>query len=199
MSRMCLIFDSNDIREEPQIVKYKNFLPDISFATSASLSKVQNGKGKLVFWLGLVGARNKMIKHTSQRQHFGETLPEYGSYAVKLKWDTFTDDIEIIDGDEIYLDKEYILTLCEYETGSVAITCEEQSDIFNFVKGESTPHIIQPPDYLNVYKSYLEPLSEDMDTFPFLICTGNTQIQLINIQENTVQTLINRNNKTLYG
>ena len=64
-----------------------------------------------------------MIKHKRQRQHFGETLPEYGSYAVKLKWDTITDKIEIVDGDEIYLDKEYILTLCEYEPGSVAITC----------------------------------------------------------------------------
>ena len=64
-----------------------------------------------------------MNKYKRQGQYDGDTLPEYGSYVVKLKWNTLSDDIEIMDDDEIYLDKEYILALCEYQPGSVAITC----------------------------------------------------------------------------
>ena len=38
-----------------------------------------------------------------------------------------------------------------------------------------------------------------MEDFPFLIVTGNSQIQLINVKTNKVIPLVNRNNQTFFG
>ena len=152
------------------------------------------------FWLGLIGSRARMKLIGSKRSHYGETLKEYGSYAMKMKWTVEEDKIEMNDDDGIYLDKEYILTLSEYSPGSVAITCDTQSSILNFTEGNYFGVEIKSHENLNIYKSFLEPLFPgNFEALPFLICTGNSQIQIVNVRTNTVQTLINRNSQTYYG
>ena len=43
----------------------------------------------------------------------------------------------MIDDGGIHLDKEYILELSEYSSGSVAITCDMQPKILNFANGNA--------------------------------------------------------------
>ena len=38
-----------------------------------------------------------------------------------------------------------------------------------------------------------------MEKLPFLIVTGNSQIQLVNVKTNKLVPLINRNNQTFFG
>ena len=105
---------------------------------------------------------------------------------MRMQWSVEEDKIEMIDDGRIHLDKEYILELSEYSPGSVAITCDMQAKILNFTNGRAKPDEIMSQDNLNIYKSFLTPFPGNMSELPFLICTGNSQIQLINVRTNTV-------------
>lgn len=206
MSRQFIIFDLNNLSKKKKIIKYdatvfNQITPHISFASTANLSyDYADGikDGKMNFWLGLIGSRARMNKIGCTRSYQGNTLNEYGSYAMKMQWSAEEENIRMIDDVGIHLDKEYILTLSEYSPGSVAITCDMQASILNFVKGKKYIEI-KSLENLNIYKSFLEPFPGNKEELPFIICAGNSQIQLVNVQTNTVQTLINRNNQTYYG
>ena len=62
----------------------------------------------------------------------GDALPEYSSYAVQMKWSLVDNSITEAQVEKLFLKKEYILTLCEYEKGCLAITCDSQAKVFNF-------------------------------------------------------------------
>ena len=84
--------------------------------------------------------------------------------------------------------------------GCLAITSDKQKKIFNKTQGELKPAEIEPAEGLNVYKSFIKKIDGfDMNEFPFLIVTGNSQIQLVNVKTNKVLPLVNRNNQTFFG
>ena len=97
--------------------------------------------------------------------------------------------------DAVLLDREYILSLTEYMPGCLAITSDKQKKIFNKTQGKLKPAEIEPAEGLNVFKSFIKKIDGfDMNEFPFLIVTGNSQIQLVNVKTNKVLPLVNRNN-----
>ena len=92
MSRQFLIFDLNKLDKNKKIIKYDatvfdEIAPHISFASTANLSyDYAEGikDGVMNFWLGLIGSRARMNKIGRTRSYEGNTLKEYGSYAMKM-------------------------------------------------------------------------------------------------------------------
>ena len=96
------------------------------------------------------------------------------------------------------LEKEYILSLNEYCTDRLAITCERQETIFNIVKGSKKERVADN-DGLNAHKTFIQKIEGFSKEFPFLLVTGNSQIQLVNVETNQAQLLISRSNQTDFG
>ena len=63
MSRRMLIYDYNNLKGNNQEIKLKEeLIPEISFATCASLAAKANSAGELNFWLGMVGPRRRVAQ-----------------------------------------------------------------------------------------------------------------------------------------
>ena len=60
----------------------------------------------------------------SKRSYYGNSLPNYDSYVMKMEWIIDEDRIQMSNDDGIYLNSEYISALLEYSPGSLAITCD---------------------------------------------------------------------------
>lgn len=145
MSRRMLIYDYNDLEGKNQEIKLKEeLIPQISFATCASLAAKANSAGELNFWLGMVGPRRRVAQlykaEQKTRKIPGSVFAAYGSYACRIVWNTKAKDgespLRLDSQDAIIIDNEYILSMTVYLPDCLAITCEKQEKIFNCVEGK---------------------------------------------------------------
>ena len=63
MSRRVLIYDFDNLKEDstPQEIKLKeSLIPQITFASCASLANKPDQAGELSFWIGFVGPRRRV-------------------------------------------------------------------------------------------------------------------------------------------
>ena len=54
------------------------------------------------------------------------------------------------------MNNEYILSLTEYISGCLAITCEKQEKLYNCTQDQQKPVVeIEPAERINVFKSFI--------------------------------------------
>ena len=71
LSKTVLIYDYANLAGGKLEIKLSTLLPEISFASTTSLTKSTSGPGELVFWLGAVGPRRRMSTLEHKRKVTG--------------------------------------------------------------------------------------------------------------------------------
>ena len=92
LAKRVVIFDYNDLKKTPTTILIKDVLPGIivDFFGSAKAAFGEGAKnGEFSFWATFVGAYAKgFANHKKLVEFTGESFRGYGSYIVKITWNT---------------------------------------------------------------------------------------------------------------
>ena len=92
MSRRVLIYDFENLCEDSKPLKEiklkEDLMPQITFASCASLAAKPDSAGELSFWIGFVGPRRRVAQLQAAKKVEGNVFAAYGSYATKMIWRT---------------------------------------------------------------------------------------------------------------
>ena len=131
----------------------------------------------------------------SQKQYHslyeGKNCPDFTSWLMRcsLNQQNLSIGCDNKKENSLLIDQEYVASILEYAQNQIIVHVKP-TDLL-IVNCWKVTQLIKDPDSGNICKLVLTPLPGfDKDFFPFVVCTGNNSMNLINVKEHHMQVMV---------